>query len=481
MCRHRAAALAPGLQHLERASPRLELHGERRSAPRRSPLCRSSRASTSINMSLSTTKKPFASVLHELADSAYFRRTVLVASAHNMPVESYPWRFSSVISVGSHEEPDPLTFFSNPNPPVEFFGRGVNVEVPWMGGRTLNVSGNSFATPHLSVDLRVDPSKHPELTPFQLKSVLYLTANERWGWHMTDEPDLRAAVAAGVVGSEESFRALLARNRRGRALDLRRQGVVDPPPRRGDRGARLRGRRRRGRGHAPRDALSRRQGDRRLGPRNPNTTRHRGRAERSPLRERRRRGHRLRPEWPDGGSAPARGGRARRAVGARPARADALQPAGDGAARASSPTRPRSPSTCCSRRARRSASSQRQAASSRWSRASRQPSTRSRTSAARPDSACSESSPRRSAQRKVSEDQIRGPGGCTSHPGLESSSASRATRRRPRRRLLAAVLANPWRPLRNGREPRRPARRPRAPRPWRPRACRPRAVALRRP
>ena len=53
-----------------------------------------------INMSLSTTKKPFASVLHELADSAYFKRTVLVASAHNMPVESYPWRFSSVISVG---------------------------------------------------------------------------------------------------------------------------------------------------------------------------------------------------------------------------------------------------------------------------------------------------------------------------------------------------------------------------------------------
>ena len=53
-----------------------------------------------INMSLSTTKKPFASVLHELADSAYFNRTVLVASAHNMPVESYPWRFSSVISVG---------------------------------------------------------------------------------------------------------------------------------------------------------------------------------------------------------------------------------------------------------------------------------------------------------------------------------------------------------------------------------------------
>ena len=134
-----------------------------------------------INMSLSTTKKPFASVLHELADSAYFNRTVLVASAHNMPVESYPWRFSSVISVGSHEEPDPLDFFYNPNPPVEFFGRGVNVEVPWLGGRVLTVSGNSFATPHMSSICALVLAKHPELTPFQLKSVLYLIATNVGG------------------------------------------------------------------------------------------------------------------------------------------------------------------------------------------------------------------------------------------------------------------------------------------------------------
>lgn len=134
-----------------------------------------------INMSLSTTKRPFAEVLHELADSAYFRRTVLVASAHNMPVESYPWKFSSVISVGSHEEPDPLTFFYNPNPPVEFFGRGVSVEIAWIGGRTITASGNSFATPHLTGICALILSNHPELTPFQLKSVLYLTASNVGG------------------------------------------------------------------------------------------------------------------------------------------------------------------------------------------------------------------------------------------------------------------------------------------------------------
>lgn len=129
-----------------------------------------------INMSLSTTKSQFAGLLHEVADRAYFKRTVLVASAHNMPVESYPWRFSSVISVGSHEETEADTFYYNPSPPVEFFARGVDVEVAWLGRTQARSTGNSFATPHMSGICALILGKHPELTPFQLKSALYLTA-----------------------------------------------------------------------------------------------------------------------------------------------------------------------------------------------------------------------------------------------------------------------------------------------------------------
>jgi subtilisin family serine protease len=134
-----------------------------------------------VNMSLSTTKRQFAGILHELTDRAYFRRTVLVASAHNMPVESYPWRFSSVISVGSHEEQDAMTFYANPDPPVEFFARGVNVEVAWMGGARIRCTGNSFATPHMTGLCALVLGKHPTLTPFQLKSVLYLTSSNVGG------------------------------------------------------------------------------------------------------------------------------------------------------------------------------------------------------------------------------------------------------------------------------------------------------------
>ena len=134
-----------------------------------------------INMSLSTTKRQFAETLHELADSAYFRRTMLVASAHNMPVESFPWRFSSVISVGSHEEDDALTYYYNPTPPVEFFARGLEVDVAWLGGKTLRCTGNSFATPHIVGICALIMSKHLELTPFQLKNVLYLVASNVGG------------------------------------------------------------------------------------------------------------------------------------------------------------------------------------------------------------------------------------------------------------------------------------------------------------
>ncbi len=129
-----------------------------------------------VNLSLSTTKKQYVGRLHELADEAYFKRAMLIASAHNMPVESFPWRFASVVSVGSHESSDPYVLYANPNPPVEFFARGLNVEIAWLGGETITATGNSFATPHVAGLCALVLGKHPDLTPFQLKSVLHQTA-----------------------------------------------------------------------------------------------------------------------------------------------------------------------------------------------------------------------------------------------------------------------------------------------------------------
>jgi len=129
-----------------------------------------------VNMSLSTTRTKYVERLHELADHAYFKRVLLVASAHNMPVRSYPWRFASVVSVASHDIDDPLAYLRNPDPPVEFYARGVEVDVAWSDGSTLRASGNSFATPHISGICALIRAKHPELTPPEVKTLLGLTA-----------------------------------------------------------------------------------------------------------------------------------------------------------------------------------------------------------------------------------------------------------------------------------------------------------------
>ena len=129
-----------------------------------------------VNLSLSTRKRAVVPELHELADRAYFGGTLLVACAHNLPVESFPWRFPSVFSVAGHAGADPFEVHCNPRPPVEFYARGVDVDVAWADGGTIRATGNSFATPHLAGLCARMLGAHPGLTPFQVKSVLYLTA-----------------------------------------------------------------------------------------------------------------------------------------------------------------------------------------------------------------------------------------------------------------------------------------------------------------
>lgn len=130
-----------------------------------------------VNLSLSTTRRRFAEALHAAADQAYFTGAVVVAAAHNTPVESFPWRFASVISVGSHSARDPGLVLYNPSPPVEFFAYGTDVDVAWPGGQRTRITGNSFAAPHVAGYCALAKSKHPGLAPFQMKSLLYLTSD----------------------------------------------------------------------------------------------------------------------------------------------------------------------------------------------------------------------------------------------------------------------------------------------------------------
>ena len=60
--------------------------------------------------------------------------------------------------------------------PTEFLAPGIDVEVPWLGGGTTVTTGNSFAAPHIAGRAALIKSKHPELRPFQIKTVLWATA-----------------------------------------------------------------------------------------------------------------------------------------------------------------------------------------------------------------------------------------------------------------------------------------------------------------
>ena len=135
---------------------------------------------------------------------------------------------------------------------------------------------------------------------------------------MTDDRGPIAPLAAGILAAAEAARRAAAHDRRGRARDLRRQGLLGDALRRRGRRARLRGRRRRGRGHADRPAHPLRHRHRRLGAGLGRAAGDRGRRGRPAVRPRRRRALRLRPERPDGGAADARRVGDRRPLGARP-------------------------------------------------------------------------------------------------------------------------------------------------------------------
>jgi subtilisin len=130
-----------------------------------------------VNTSLSTSKQDYFALFHELADAAYFKNIVLVSAVNNIPAPSYPSLYSSVVSVAAHANQGAFTYYYNPAPPVEFGAPGIDVTVAWLNGGTMVSTGNSFAAPHIAGIVALIRSKHPELTPFQIKTVLFACAS----------------------------------------------------------------------------------------------------------------------------------------------------------------------------------------------------------------------------------------------------------------------------------------------------------------
>ena len=135
-----------------------------------------------INLSLGTTKPQFFSPLHDLLDRAYQSGCIVVAAANNLPQPSFPSVFSSsLISVIKSAETDPYNFGFHYGEVIELTAPGVNVRTAWLGNGYRNLTGNSFACPHIAGIIALLLETRPDLTPFQVKSALYAIAIENQG------------------------------------------------------------------------------------------------------------------------------------------------------------------------------------------------------------------------------------------------------------------------------------------------------------
>lgn len=130
-----------------------------------------------INLSLGTTKSQLAVPLHDLLDRGYRNGCVIVAAANNLPQPSYPSVFSSsLISVSKSEIENPFDFGFKFGDVIELTAPGVNVRTTWLNNSYKNLTGNSFACPQIVGIVALLLETYPEMTPFQVKSMLYSIA-----------------------------------------------------------------------------------------------------------------------------------------------------------------------------------------------------------------------------------------------------------------------------------------------------------------
>jgi len=130
-----------------------------------------------INLSLGTTKRDYFAPLHDLLDRAYQSGCIVVSAANNLPYPSYPSIFSSsVVSVVKRSGGNPFNFGYRYGQVIEMVAPGVEVTTAWPGGGYRQLTGNSFACPYVVGIIALIVEAYPNLTPFQVKSILYTIA-----------------------------------------------------------------------------------------------------------------------------------------------------------------------------------------------------------------------------------------------------------------------------------------------------------------
>ncbi len=111
-------------------------------------------------------------------DDAYLKGVHVVAACNNEDFRTPEWPayFPSVVAVNMMRTDDDCLFFYQRGTLVEFAAKGIDVKVPWVGGREKTVTGSSFAAPRLAALLARLLSIYPDITPLQAKAILHKIA-----------------------------------------------------------------------------------------------------------------------------------------------------------------------------------------------------------------------------------------------------------------------------------------------------------------
>ncbi|MBC8097601.1 MAG: S8 family serine peptidase, partial [Akkermansiaceae bacterium] len=91
----------------------------------------------------------------------------------------WPGHFPSVITVNFTHCDVPEEFHYRRGQLVEFAAHGQDVDVPWLGGERKQVTGSSFAAPHVAGLLARLISKVSALSPLEAKAMLARLATVR--------------------------------------------------------------------------------------------------------------------------------------------------------------------------------------------------------------------------------------------------------------------------------------------------------------
>lgn len=149
-----------------------------------------------VNMSLSTLRLSLALRIGHAVDDLYAKHVPCVcAKGYQQEGKDYPTSFGASIGV-TYGALEPAEVHYRSGDLVEFVASGVDRIVAWQKGSTRKVTGSSYATPIVSGLIARMRSARPDLTVFEIKTLLRAyTQRYAEGWRAQWMPE---RLASGV-------------------------------------------------------------------------------------------------------------------------------------------------------------------------------------------------------------------------------------------------------------------------------------------